>query len=63
MQTPAEVVIEVMGVRPLARSLGVVPATVINWRERGGNVPSKYHVRLIELSEGEITAGDLVYGR
>ena len=63
MKTPAEVVIAVLGVRPLARSLGVVPATVINWRERGGTVPSKYHVRLIELSEGEITAGDLVYGR
>jgi len=63
MKTPAEVVIELLGVRPLARSLGVVPATVINWRERGGTVPSKYHVRLIELAEGKLTTGDLVYGR
>ena len=63
MKTPAEVVIEHLGVRPLARSLNIVPTTVIKWRERGGEIPSRYHKRIIELSEGEITPNDLVYGR
>jgi hypothetical protein len=63
MQTPAEVVTEVLGVRPLARSLGIVPSAVLRWRERGGEIPSRYHKQIIELSDGKITPNDLVYGR
>ena len=63
MQTPAEVVISVLGVRPLARSLGIVPSAIIKWRERSGIIPSRYHKKIIELSQGEITPNDLVLGR
>ena len=63
MQTPAEVVISILGVRPLARSLGIVPSAIIKWRERGGIIPSPYHRKIIELVEGQITPDDLVLGR
>ena len=61
--TPAEVVTKVLGVRPLARMLNVSPSTVGKWKEREGGIPSQYHKKIIELSEGEITADDLVFGR
>ena len=63
MKTPAEVVIAELGVRPLARSLGIAPSTVLKWRERTGEIPSRYFQRLISLSGGIISAEDLVYGR
>lgn len=63
MKTPAEVVIEELGVRPLARSLGIVPSTILRWREREGRIPSQYHRQIIELSEGKLSADDMVYGR
>lgn len=63
MVTPAEAVINELGVRGLARSLEIAPSTVIRWRDRGGKVPSKYHIRIIDLSLGKITTNDLVYGR
>jgi hypothetical protein len=62
-QSPAEVVIEHLGVRPLARSLDISPSTILRWRERGGEIPSRYYMRIIELSENKISADDLVYGR
>lgn len=62
--TPAEVVISELGVRPLARGLKIkAPSTVVRWRERGGNVPSKYHKDIIILAGGRISPKDLVYGR
>lgn len=63
VKTPAETVIEELGVRGLARSLEIAPSTIIRWRDRGGNVPSKYHVRIIDLAAGKISTDDLVYGR
>ena len=61
--TPAQVVIHHLGVRPLARKLGVTPGCIVRWRTRGGSVPHTYQERIIELSEGKITAEDLVHGR
>lgn len=61
--SPAEVVIEELGVRPLARELGVTPGCIVRWRTRGGNVPHQYHVRICEIGKGCITPNDLVHGR
>ena len=61
--TPAEVVIEELGVRPLARKLGVTPGCVVRWRTRGGKVPDTYKARIVELSGGRITFEELVSGR
>jgi hypothetical protein len=63
MKTPAEIVIETLGVRPLARSLNISPSTVLKWRDRTGKIPSKYQARIIELANGKISAADMVYGR
>lgn len=63
MRTPAQVVIDELGVRPLARKLNISPSTILRWRERGkGFIPSTYHREIIRVSEGRITAEDLVYG-
>lgn len=63
--TPAEVVIKELGIRKLARDLGLKsPSAVSHWRNRGGGlVPSRYHPRIIELADGRISAEDLIYGR
>lgn len=61
-QTPADVVIARFGIRPLARDLVVAPSTISRWR-RKGNVPAKYHLKLIEMSDNRLTASDLVFGR
>lgn len=61
-QTPADIVISHYGVRPLARRLGLAPSTILRWRERN-KIPIDYHMRLINDSEGEINAHDLVFGR
>jgi hypothetical protein len=62
MKTPAEVVIEYLGVRPLARNLSIAPSTILKWRERGGNIPSRYHQKIIELSKHHLNADNLVWG-
>jgi len=63
-QSPADVVIEELGVRPLARALKIHPSAPIKWRKRhNGSVPHYHHKRIIELAEGRITTNDLVYGR
>lgn len=62
--TPADVVTEVLGVRPLARELGLSPSTVAKWKKRyQGRIPSEHHLRILELADGKISADDLVYGR
>ncbi len=64
--TPAEVVIHELGVRPLARKLGVTPGCISKWKSRGGAVPDDYKIRIIEIARQEgrvITSDDLVYGR
>lgn len=58
--TPAQVVKQTLGVRPLARSLECGVTTVREWTE---HVPSKHHARILELADGRITADDLIYGR
>ena len=61
--TPAETVTHVLGVRPLARMLGLSPSAVMRWKERDGQVPNKHHRKIIDLAEGQITPHDLIYGR
>lgn len=64
--TPAQVVIEIFGVRPLARHLDISPGTVIGWRSNGGLIPSRYHGPLLSLAKlrrRRLTPRMLVYGR
>lgn len=63
--TPAEVVIGLFGVRPLARYLDIAPGTVIAWRGNG-LIPSEYHRRLLELArerKKRLTPTMLIMGR
>jgi len=62
-QSPAEVVINELGIRPLARALGLAPSTPIQWRKRHGGIPHQHHRKILELGEGRITTDDLVLGR
>lgn len=62
---PALLVIELFGIRPLATDLDCSPTTVLRWR-KGGEVPGKWHKKLLELAkkrEIALTAEELVYGR
>jgi len=61
--TPAEVVTSELGVRGLARSLGLEPSTILRWKEGKGTIPSKYHAKLLELGKGRFSAWELVKGR
>ena len=61
-QTPVEIVIQLFGIRPMARDLGIVPSTVLRWRKTG-LVPAEHHKALVEMSGGQLTAEDLVFGR
>ena len=75
MQTPAEVVVEVLGgPRALSRDLETVgckvdPATISRWsKSPGGIIASRYHLPLMELAKKKrqamkLTANDLVFGR
>ena len=62
---PAEVVTSELGVRPLARLLGLDPTAIMRWKKRK-LVPSEYHRQVIIVAEQQgvtITANDLVHGR
>lgn len=59
---PAEVVIELLGVRPLARLLDLNPSTVTRWREKG-TVPQQYWDEIIQITEGRVTLEELHKGR
>lgn len=61
--TPAKLVTNLLGVRPLARKLKTAPSTIIRWRYGDGLVPSKYQRQIINISEGRISAEDIVFGR
>ena len=64
-KTPADVVIEELGIRPLARALDRNPTTVLRWRD-SGLVPSTYHADILKLAAKQgktLTADDLVLGR
>jgi len=60
--TPAEVVHEHLGVRPLARNLKLSPAAVQRWKKTG-EVPLAHWKKIEELSGGTITTKELAYGR
>jgi len=61
--SPADVVIKELGIRPLARQLGVTPGCIVRWRTRGGTIPQFYWPRLMEIANGKLTTDDLAYGR
>lgn len=68
---PGRVVRDVLGMTAAAAACGVSPTTVWRWsqdsgRGTGGNVPSQYHLPLLNLARTSgkvLTAEDLVYGR
>ncbi len=60
-QTPLELVKAQLGVRPLARWLGINPSTIVRWR-KSGLVPSKYHAEILTHPDCTLTANDLVLG-
>lgn len=59
------------GVRPVARVLNIEPGNVVGWTKRKnvaerGQIPSKYHVRLLEEAKNrnlELTPDQLIYGK
>ena len=61
-ETPAEMIIDHFGVRPLARLMELSPSTILRWKE-SGMIPNKHQKQIIELSGGKFTAHDLVFGR
>lgn len=62
LQKPPDAVIDELGVRPLARNLGVSTSTIYYW-QRDGHVPSRHHQAIIKLGAGKVTMEDLIYGR
>lgn len=65
-ETPAEMVINKFGVRPLARMIGVSPSSVINWRTKGGLIPSRHQATILNLAAERglhITPRMVIYGR
>lgn len=62
---PAQVVTQELGVRPLARLLGLDPKAIMRWKDRG-LVPADYHKQVIIVAESQgvtISPEDLVHGR
>lgn len=66
-QTPAEVVIELFGIRPLAAELSCSPTTILRWRDDPkGLVPSRWHGKLLDLAKRQkvsLSPDMLVRGR
>ncbi len=70
--SPAELVIEKFGgARPLARELSIDHTSVLRWpkpreqRGSGGNIPSKYHAKILKLAEVhgiDLSANELIFG-
>lgn len=69
--TPAQLVIDIFGVRPLARIVGRDPSAVLSWlkdrpKGSGGLVPAIHHRKLILQAREHgkaLTEHDLVWGR
>lgn len=60
---PVGIVVEKLGItaRELAKKLNITESTVSKWKETGGNIPYKYHQRIVNLGKRkdiEITAED-----
>lgn len=66
MKTPAQIVIETFGIRPLARDLGINKSTIVRWRSKlKGRIPHCYHHHLIALARSQkrrLTMDQLLYG-
>lgn len=63
-KSPAAAVIERLGVRPLARELGLTPGAVSKW-QRKGLVPAKYHIAILAIARKRrkrLNATILVHG-
>lgn len=62
--SPAAHVIGLLGVRPLAKALGLDPAAVIRWRERSsGRIPSRHLSGILALARKRgvaLTAEELI---
>lgn len=50
MRKPATVVTELLGVRALARHLGLTPGAVSKWKNTG-LVPSKHHEKILDFAK------------
>jgi hypothetical protein len=66
-KTPAQVVIDTFGVRPLAADLACSKSTIMRWRDsERGLVPSRWHKPILMLAKkrgADITPDVLVNGR
>lgn len=63
-KTPADVVLDLLGVRPLARALDLTPGALCHWRKKG-LVPSDHHAKILAFAKQQrkrLTADMLVYG-
>lgn len=58
--TPVQVVKRELGVRPLARHLGITARTICRW---GDDVPSHHQSAILALAGGRITADEIINGR
>lgn len=62
--TPARYVCRLLGVRALARELGLSPGAVSKWQTLG-LVPSQYHVAILMIARKKrkrITERNLIHG-
>lgn len=62
--SPAQYVCKLLGVRALARELGLSPGAVSKWQHKG-TVPSDYHLRILEIARKQrkrLNATILVHG-
>ena len=57
---PAELVTRKLGIRPLARKLGLSPSAITQWKKRG-RIPTKYFSQLQKLEN--FTLEELVHGK
>lgn len=66
---PADLVIELFGIRPLATDLKCSPTTILRWRNSptlAGEIPGQWHKPILALAKARktpLTADDLLYGR
>jgi hypothetical protein len=65
--TPAELVIQLFGIRPLADAIGCSPTSIQRWRNsEGGKINPHYQSSILTLAARErvhLTAEELINGR